>query len=81
MVHRYVWLDNNTAILYDPSKPLKERDFKVLDPKKSNVLTPLFNVKKAVESLNEILDEYLFLINDIRKDELEDIIVNQFESI
>ena len=31
--------------------------------------------------LNEILDEYLFLINDIRKDELEDIIVNQFESI
>ena len=28
--------------------------------------------------LNEILDEYLFLINDIRKDELEDIIVNQF---
>ena len=31
--------------------------------------------------LNEILDEYLFLINDIRKDELEDIIVNQFEAI
>ena len=31
--------------------------------------------------LNEILDEYLFLINDIRKDELEDIIVNQFEEI
>ena len=30
--------------------------------------------------LNEILDEYLFLINDIRKDELEDIIVNQFEA-
>ena len=28
--------------------------------------------------LNEILDEYLFLINDIRKDELEDIIANQF---
>ena len=31
--------------------------------------------------LDEILDEYLFLINDIRKDELEDIIVNQFKSI
>ena len=31
--------------------------------------------------LDEILNEYLFLINDIRKDELEDIIVNQFESI
>ena len=28
--------------------------------------------------LNEILDEYLFLINDIRKDELEDIIVNHY---
>ena len=59
VVHRYVWLDNNTAILYDPSKPLKDRDFKVLDPKKPNVLTPLFNVKKAVESLNEILDDTL----------------------
>ena len=31
--------------------------------------------------LDEILDEYLFLINDIRGLELEDIIVNQFESI
>ena len=31
--------------------------------------------------LDEILDEYLFLINDIRKDELEDLTVNQFESI
>ena len=31
--------------------------------------------------VDEILTEYLFLINDIRKDELEDIIVNQFESI
>ena len=31
--------------------------------------------------LDEILDEYLFLINDIRKDELEHLIVNQFESI
>ena len=31
--------------------------------------------------LDEILDEYLFLINDIRKNELEDLIVNQFESI
>ena len=31
--------------------------------------------------LDEILTEYLFLINDIRKDELEDLIVNQFDSI
>ena len=36
---------------------------------------------KRENLLNEILDEYLFLINDIRKDELEDIIVNQFEAI
>ena len=31
--------------------------------------------------LDEILTEYLFLVNDIRKDELEDIIVNNFDSI
>ena len=36
---------------------------------------------KRENLLNEILDEYLFLINDIRKDELEDIFVNQFEAI
>ena len=31
--------------------------------------------------LDEILTEYLFLINDIRKDEIRDIITNQFDSI
>ena len=31
--------------------------------------------------LDQILTEYLFLVNDIRKDELEDMIVNQFDSI
>jgi len=41
----------------------------------------LSDYKNKEMLLNEILDEYLFLINDIRKDELEDIIVNQFESI
>ena len=41
----------------------------------------LYDYKNKEMLLNEILDEYLFLINDIRKDELEDIIVNQFESI
>ena len=40
-----------------------------------------YPVYKKELLLDEILDEYLFLINDIRKDELEDIIVNQFESI
>ena len=41
----------------------------------------LSDYKNKEMVLDEILDEYLFLINDIRKDELEDIIVNQFESI
>ena len=40
-----------------------------------------YPIEKRELLLDEILDEYLFLINDIRKDELEDIIVNQFESI
>ena len=41
----------------------------------------LSDYKNKEMLLDEILDEYLFLINEIRKDELEDIIVNQFESI
>ena len=41
----------------------------------------LSDYKNKEMLLDEILDEYLFLINDIRKDELEDILVNQFESI
>ncbi len=41
----------------------------------------LSDYKNKEMLLDEILDEYLFLINDIRKDELEDLIVNQFESI
>ena len=46
-----------------------------------DVLLSDYPIEKREMLLNEILDEYLFLINDIRKDELEDIIVNQFESI
>ena len=41
----------------------------------------LSDYKNKEMLLDEILDEYLFLINDIIKDELDDIIVNQFESI
>ena len=49
---------------------------------KEDIKDILFSDYKNKEMLlDEILDEYLFLINDIRKDELEDIIVNQFESI
>ena len=57
-------------------------------PQVSNLKTELtdclladYPVYKKELLLDEILTEYLFLINDIRKDELEDIIVNQFESI
>ena len=46
-----------------------------------DILLSDYPTRKKEMLLDEILDEYLFLINDIRKDELEDIIVNQFESI
>ena len=46
-----------------------------------DILLSDYPTRKKEMILDEILDEYLFLINDIRKDELEDIIVNQFESI
>ena len=54
-------------------------------PRVSNLKSEIIDILLSFAStqskenlLNEILDEYLFLINDIRKDELEDIIVNQF---
>ena len=57
-------------------------------PEISNLKTELtdclladYPVYKKELLLDEILTEYLFLINDIRKNELEDLIVNQFDSI
>ena len=57
-------------------------------PEISNLKTELTNcilsdypIYKREMLVDEILTEYLFLINDIRKDELEDLIVNQFDSI
>ena len=57
-------------------------------PEISNLKTELtdcilsdYPMNKREMLVDEILTEYLFLINDIRKDELEDIIVNQFDSI
>ena len=57
-------------------------------PEISNLKTELTNcilsdypTNKREMLVDEILTEYLFLINDIRKDELEDLIVNQFDSI
>jgi hypothetical protein len=40
-----------------------------------------YPIMKKENLLNEILIDYLSLIDDDRKDELEDIIVNQFDSI
>jgi len=57
-------------------------------PEISNLKTELtdcilsdYPMNKREMLVDEILTEYLFLINDIRKDELEDILVNQFDSI
>ena len=57
-------------------------------PQVSNLKTELadcsladYPIEKREMLVDQILTEYLFLINDIRKDELEDIIVNQFDSI
>ena len=57
-------------------------------PEVSNLKTELadciladYPIEKREMLVDEILTEYLFLINDIRKDELEDLIVNQFDSI
>ena len=58
-VHQHVWLKNNTAILYDNRIPITERDFKVLDPEKPDVLASLLDNKKAVENLNQILSDSL----------------------
>ena len=55
-------------------------------PQVSNLKTELtdciladYPIEKREMLVDEILTEYLFLINDIRKDELEDIIVNLFQ--
>ncbi len=57
-------------------------------PQVSNLKTELadciladYPIEKREMLVDEILTEYLFLINDIRKDELEHLIVNQFDSI
>ena len=54
-VHKFVWLDNNTAILFDLSLPKSERNFLKLDPKNPAKLTPLVNKKKVLKNFNKIL--------------------------
>ena len=58
-VQQHIWLENNTAILYDNRIPIEERDFKILDPEKPDILNSLMDIKKAVRSLNQILGDSL----------------------
>ena len=56
-VHRYHWLDNNTAILFDVRQPKEERTFLKLDPQKPSELKPIVDREKAVVSLQMYLGE------------------------
>ncbi|MFQ6113018.1 MAG: S9 family peptidase [bacterium] len=50
---RFVWLENNTALLYDLRKPKEERTFEKFDPG-SGKLTPAIDKSKAIASLNSL---------------------------
>ncbi len=55
-VPRFVWLNDNTALLYDVRKPQAERTFEILTPgttKRESIL----DMKKALASLNSFFDE------------------------
>ena len=54
-VHRYQWLGNNTAILFDVRQPKDERTFQKLDPRKAGELFPVVDREKAIASLQENL--------------------------
>jgi len=56
-VHRYQWLENNTAILFDVRKPKEERTFQKLDPRKAGELYTVVNREKAIASLQRSIGE------------------------
>ena len=56
-VHRYQWLENNTAILFDVRKPKEERTFQKLDPLKPGELYPVVNREKVIASLQRSIGE------------------------
>ncbi len=56
-VHRYQWLENNTAILFDVRKPKEERTFQKLDPWKAGELYPVVNREKAIASLQRSIGD------------------------
>ncbi|MFQ5866289.1 MAG: S9 family peptidase, partial [bacterium] len=51
---RFVWLENNTALLYDLRRPKEDRTFEKFDPG-SGKLTPAIDKSKAIASLNALL--------------------------
>ena len=54
-IHKFHWLDDNTAILFDLSLPKPDRTFLRLDPKNPEKITPLINKKRVLRSFNKIL--------------------------
>ena len=54
-VHKYQWLEDNTAILFDTRLEKKERTFLKLDPQTQSELGPAVDQEKAVASLQEYL--------------------------
>ena len=54
-VHKYQWLEDNTAILFDTRLEKKERTFLKLDPQTQSELGPAVDREKAVASLQESL--------------------------
>ena len=53
-VHRYHWLDNNKAILFDVRKPKEERTFLKLDPQKPSEIKTMVDIEKAIISLQSL---------------------------
>ena len=56
-VHKFEWLDNNTAILFDLSLPKSERNFLKLDPNNPEKITPLVNKKTVLRNFNKLLEK------------------------
>ena len=54
-VHKYQWLEDNTAILFDTRLEKKERTFLKLDPQTQSELGPAVDREKALASLQEYL--------------------------
>ena len=56
-VHKYYWLKNNTAILYDLGLPKSDRTFLIFDPKNPSEISPLVNKKRVLKSFKNIIND------------------------